>query len=478
MSELEARLRAAEDLVNPEDYIRRVKDAVIDEVKRADPDAEVRDTGYFNHSAIPDLELLWHRSGKDARDLYLRDSYLTVSASQDVEYLDEEAPIVMTLSSEPAPLGDLELGSSTPPRQLVEQDRMRARETLLTDVAALDAIARPVERESPVSGLVRSNFLRGAYGLIDAPQALSIVDEAATGVMLEAVRSHFAPSAATRIERTAAIMRMALTGRGFQFDDSADVETVRLIEGRLTESEIRGLLPWLLSTEGVTREPLFWSYIGSLMELSDVEGVADDIANMDVSLLVAANADRWEAKRAYLGLSSEEDDDASATPQPMWSFRRRVLGGDLGALRVQLATSGRHFNGRPGGSSPRWAEIVEPLENVSLVSAELQGITRAITVTARQSDDIRADIEQIAESVDDEYFVDNLVVRVAETPLRDEALADISFGRGTVSTHSPVSLTALVELSVGILGHRAQEEPDRLLSRVLDERGDGDMPTF
>lgn len=71
MESLSEAVLSAESEIDPFVYMRKMKSAVIESLAELDSTAEIEDTHYFNHSAVPDLLLRW-RDGRGERPIYLR----------------------------------------------------------------------------------------------------------------------------------------------------------------------------------------------------------------------------------------------------------------------------------------------------------------------------------------------------------------------------------------------------------------------
>ncbi|MEU2200598.1 hypothetical protein [Isoptericola sp. NPDC019482] len=453
MTGLVERIRHASEATLPGDYVRDVKTAVIEEIRAIDATATVEDTTYFNHSAIPDLVLSW-ADQRESRQLFLRGSYAGVIAGRDVEYLGESRPVVMALSDERADL---------PTALRPEQASGRRAETLVTDSSALESLSEEPVSESPLAGLVRANFLRGGKGHIDEEVAGGLVRAPEFGPeatsFVDVVRNSFNEAAATRIERSAGIMDLALGRDLSELEFDPENPTAAPIRGVLSKAEIATLIPWLLRTPSVTQEPLFWRYVGSMMTFKDLENIATDVADLDMSALIRANSARWVAGRSYIGVRPTRD-AADGLAEPLvgeWSFRGGLLGLDVGAARIQLATDGRRLKGRPGSSSARWESVREVLSGSNVVGAQLRGVTKAVTVTANAGNDIRDDIERFAAGDADDYFVDEVKIQLPATEELAERVVTVSFSKAFV-TAEEASLTDLVDATTDVLGFRELAE--------------------
>lgn len=451
MTGLVERIRHASESPRPDDYIRDVKTAVIEEIRAVDSSANVLDTRYFNHSAIPDLVLSWGDK-RETRQIFLRGSYEGVIASRDVEYLGDSGPVVMALSDDrtdaPSALPTENLGG-------------RRGETLITDSAALESLTEDPGDESPLAGLVRANFLRGGKGHIDEELADHLVRAPELGPettsFVDVVRSSFNEAAVTRIERSAGIMDLAL-GRDFSLlEPNPEDPTAGPVRGILSNAEIATLLPWLLKTPAVTEEPLFWRYVGSMMSFKDLEDIAGNLADVDLSVLIRANSESWVAGRSYIGLRPIKD-PGDDTPEPEvgnWSFRGGLLGLDVGAARIQLATDARRLKGRPSStSSARWEAVRDVLADSNVVGAQLRGITKAVALTANADNDIREDIERFAAGDADEYFVDEVKIQLPADEERSTRTVTVSYAKAVVTAENEASIADLVVATTDVLGFR------------------------
>ena len=60
------------DIPNWDESITAVKRVVANALHRVDPSTSIKDTGYFNHSFVPDFLLTWPRDADWSRDVFLR----------------------------------------------------------------------------------------------------------------------------------------------------------------------------------------------------------------------------------------------------------------------------------------------------------------------------------------------------------------------------------------------------------------------
>lgn len=255
-----------------------------------------------------------------------------------------------------------------------------------------------------------------------------------------------------------------------------DLEFDGPVDGTLSLAELRTLLPWLLAQPRAAANTDFWTQFGALITYSDIERIRDDLVELDVTPLIRANTGRWALNLAYLGLALPVSLDPEDQPaRPAWSFAGGRLGTDLGEERLQLAKNGQLVGSRPGSSAARWVDVVPALSGYRLSGVALQGLRRSVTIDAERSDDIRRDVEEVAASLDDEYLVTSLRVRVPAVEGDGVAEIEVDFGAGVVKSGGPgASINDMVHAVGQILKYRApfsSEDLEVLLTPgSLDDR--------
>lgn len=453
-------------------YISRVKEVVRAQISSFDPAATVDDTHYFNHSAIPDFVVRWPGE-RGERKVYLRDSYEAIAAAQDEEYLASMEPMLLSLDGSVEPFDVLEQRADSAAREIGALDRpssLKNPRTLVTDVGAVDVISRIEANEhSPVSELIRANLVRGGRGVIDESRAESLVGRTAQEAsdspfsnVEGMIAANFVEDAAARITRTAQLVDIALRGGEMDREQLAAV-----IRGKMSTAELRHLLPWLLRQDRARQNFAFWRHVGSMLDLGSLERLREDLDGLDVTPILAANSDRWEARWAYAGLSSPDDDGGPLTTEPRWTFEGSRLGFSLGPLRILIAWNGQIIKSRDGSSSAQWEQIREPLAQYRLAGVALSGIRRSVSVDAQQSPDVRSDVDEIVNSLEDNYFVSRVSVRTHRAEGIDgSADVEVNFGGGVVHALPSTSVRTLVEVASQVLNFRAPIHPDEL-AKVL-----------
>ncbi|WAC93569.1 hypothetical protein [Mycobacterium sp. Aquia_213] len=470
MSTFEEEIVAARATIDPDSYISQVKTAVRNEFARIDDSAVLDDTNYFNHSAVPDFIIEWPDRSK--RRLYLRNSYESIVASGDAVRFNPSKPVVLALSSDDH-------------QGLVEgiaQQSQAAPETLISNATALDAITEGADRDrtkgdrsarnqNPVAELIRSNLARGGRGLLTVDRVSDLLDvqppdpSQSAESYLKRLEKNFSPESVARISQTALLVQVSLSG------DVSKLADNRSAAANLTVTEIGNVLPWVLENPGVTDEPDFWEYLGSIVGFAHLLQMRDSIEGRDLSRLVRANLSRWSGKRAYIGLESLAADNPSeeelkVREDGVWSIIGPTLGVNFQGSRLHLAPSGTAIRGRDGKSAVLWPDLSVALSSFKVSAVNLKGIARSIQINAEESDDVSEDIDAVTNSVDDTYYVGRLGLAF---PAADEdganAPVEVNFDSSIVASERPVSLFSLALAALRLLRYR--EPVDRGVEMTL-----------
>jgi hypothetical protein len=437
-----------------DDYVSRVKAVMQDHLQFLEPDALVEDTHYFNHSAIPDFKLTWGRgrNEKAHRDVYLRSTYASVVASDDAGHIREGDPVFLALDAEQ----NVNEPGFVMTRENVSQATSNTTHTLLTDAAALDEISVPLSQDSnPMTSVIRSNFLRGARGLVDEPVVEALVQASAPaqgGSVSELIRQSFFEDAVFRMERTALLVQWALDPSQWEATDANP-----LLDGAMSTEELRSILPWLLAQETLPVDGAFWGSLGGLFAFEQLEELATELEGVDISALVRANLSTWSVRRGYLGLNIQEvEQEANASK---WAFSSGTLGFARGAQMIRVSNSGAKLKTRPGSHRPRWDAVRPSLADFSLRSVSLSGIERSLRVVANQSENLNPDVNTLVETVADDYFVDKVEISlpvVAADDVEDGTVqVELDFAGSIAVSPSPVQLGAIVQAVSNVLGHNS-----------------------
>ncbi|MFF5182263.1 hypothetical protein ACFY30_00530 [Streptomyces sp. NPDC000345] len=468
MSALQAQTEIARALrePRPDDLISGVRSAVISQLKSLDPSTEIKATGYFNHSYVPDLILQWKEGGKKVeRDVFLRFTLRSAALGKDVASLSWAAPIVLALKGE----------EDAETLEVVREEIDENSGLLVTDITAIEQFSSggarptalwhddvdptPARVRFPLLALVRANVIRGGRGLLttsttqglrraatqdpETRDEISNLDE-----FTHVVGRLFRGEAAVRLERAAQLMKIGITG-----DTSplilpavqlADAER-QVVDGRLSEAELRVVLPYLLGRSDVTADPLYWAHIGSMLSLESLEAIADDLVGVDLTRLVEPNLGRWLATRAALGFNVQEDSGSSSAPR--WEIRARMLNMIAGHYRIMLTADGRRIKGREESRPARWDRIRDQLNEFHLSGVTLQGLNRRVRVTGERDADVYRDVQSITANIHDSFHVPMVELRSR----KESPIITADFTRMVATAKNPVLARELIRVVTDVL---------------------------
>ncbi|MEV0120664.1 hypothetical protein AB0I16_03765 [Streptomyces sp. NPDC050703] len=463
---------------NGDDLIRGVKSVLMYEISALDPAVKIENTGYFNHTFVPDLVMTWGEgSRKQERDVFLRFSLRAANVGRDVQALAQGSPVLLALKG-----SDVAEEIAT-----VRQEIEEAGEVLVTDVPALDEIrstgAEPTpgemddvsdlhhRRGSPLLNLVRTSVMRGGRGLLTTETAHELrgrvrgrTRETEISELQEfsgAVRSLFRGEAATRLERAAQIMQMGLTGDVSLIEQAqmVDPSEDELIRGRLSESELRVMLPYLLRRDDVTSNPRYWRHLGSMVTLELLESISSDLQGIDLTRLVEPNKDSWLALRAALSYNVEPDrDEAADNSARRWEIRARMLNLIMGQYRVMVTADRRRIRTREDNPPARWADIEECLQGFHLTGVTLDGLVRRVQVTGERQADVYRDVQSITSNIQDDFHVPRVEIAASDHEGAPRVSADFSTWAAT--SDNGVSVDKLTEIATKVLGYRFEMPAD------------------
>ncbi len=413
---------------------------------------------------------------KQERDVFLRFSLRAASVGRDVQALAQGSPVLLALKG----------GEDSDDISHVRRELADAGEVLVTDVPALDeirsseALSSPLESagvaeltprdRSPLLNLVRNSVMRGGRGLLTTEtahelrgQARGRTRETEISELQEfgtTVRSLFRGDMATRLERAAQLMQMGLTGDVSLIEQShmVDASENDLIRGRLSESELRVMLPYLLRRNDITGDPRYWRHLGSMVTLEMLESISGDLQGIDLTRLVEPNKDSWLALRAALSYNVEPSGSEEENPVRRWEIRARMLNLIMGQYRVMVTADRRRIRTREDNPPARWADIEECLQPFHLTGVTLDGLVRRVQVTGENQADVYRDVQSITASIRDDFHVPRVEIAASEHEGAPRVSADFSTWAAT--SDNGVSVEKLTQIATKVLGYRFEMSSD------------------
>ncbi|WP_406638475.1 hypothetical protein [Amycolatopsis sp. WGS_07] len=418
VNSLQDAVAAALNSTDQTDVIEGIKGAVISEIERLDPSANITSTDYFNHSYAPDFVLSW--GSKQDREVYLRYSLRSTQEARDVDLLGGTSPVFFSLDSR---------HDDAAVAEALENEFGQASGALVTNAPAIDGFTSGDAADTgsvaqPLLSLFRRNVVRGGRGVLVSGTATRLQSPLAGGgfeadlaylnAFEETIPQIFRPEAATRLQRAAGIVRVARTGETtlFEHTDDPDEPQQRVIGGKLEIDELKILLPYLLERANAIDSVAFWRYVGGMFSLKELEQLSETIGSTALNQLAKANLDVWRAARATVTFSPEEFDAADGERvEPYWSVHSRMLAATAGAWRVHFAPNKRRGSTRDDSRLARWEDVLPALATFTVSSVDLQGTTRRVQLSAEDNSNVFGDVGAIHNTIGDDFRVRSLSVQ-------------------------------------------------------------------
>lgn len=471
MSTFADQISAALDTTDAQEAGHRVHQVVAREMRSLDPSASTEITGYFNHSYVPDLVMRWGR-GREAfeRPLFLRHSLRSSRAAGDLENFDRSDLTAFYLS-----LAQEEPAEDT--RQVRERaNERRNSRVLVTTVPALDDLAPVMERPDPVLGLVRASIVRSAKGAMVESDVEKLVlptdrqiQKEELAAFSETVSSVFTEDAVLRINRVFGIVEQALA-------DEPSVEAL-LLSGQLGETEMRELVPYLLSLEGVTRDRDFWAAFARLIDLAKIERLWSHFAGLDLTPLASAASGVWRAQRLLMTVRAEAIDDDDFDRTPRWSVRGNLLSAEVGNWRLTFANKPQKLKAANRSLAPaRWEDLLPSLETYTVTGVDLRGLqTKSQYGSQESTQDMKGRVVTFIQSADDSFHLPAVTVATGVGDERSEITAD--FTEMMLDARPDTDLQTLTRAALTVLGYRYPTDEAAvealLAGTALPESADG-----
>lgn len=455
MERLDELMARADPITDLDEYTKVVKAGVRGALTNLDPGLTWEETGYFNHSAVPDFVLSWPHV-KEKRPLYIRRSYAEIDAGRDVEHFAKSNAVVLSVK-EDAGASEAEINVR---RSITRTSR--SSQVLVTGGGAVDSLGQSAKKRatsgkagSPLASMVAAELLPQGRGLIDQDATTRFVDPQPED--LAALQASFSESAFAGMETVAHTVAAS-------HDPSLAVPQ----PGRdFTLVEARELIPWLLGNSDVRVDSLFWEAVAQRLSLKVLEGIHDHIEGLDLTRLIPHAWDRWEPSRGYQGIVTA-DTPGQGTPQ-YWYMSGKLLTCRVGGSTLKFATYGQALkSGRGSQSSATWEKIRPLLDEFMLNDVVLRGIDRSIALNAEESRDVKGDTDRVVSSLDDQFFVDGLTVALGARD--EERYVRVDLGESLAFNEGHATLEDMIRVLGRIVSYREPIDVDALLAGVPTEK--------
>lgn len=461
-TDVEYALAAAFDVHDRREASRRAKAVVADELRHLDRRLQIKSTGYFTHSYIPDLIVEWRDKGRQfEREVYLRFHIDTPDVVADVNALAKHEPMFIALASG---------GAAETPE--LSQDTAN---TLLTQAVALNRFTKPAMTSNTLGRMVSSSVVRGGRGVIwdsDAERTAEVarrgLDAMRRGNVADAsetvstLTGFLGDSHAVRITRFLQTMWLAY---GNSIDEFPHED---MLAGHLSDIEVREILSELFDSASID-DPPFWRRLGGLLDLAQLEAFNHRPSNANLTNLLSANLDRLRA--LVLALIMQQPSLFDENEDLRWSIRDRCLALEGPGFVALMASDRRRFaQTRETHTLPTWADFAIRLRSYRVQRLLLSGPTTRVEVEADQIRNLYdADVSSFSSAVNEEMRVKRVLLIDPDRRLTVEA--DIS--RWVIDggdNGAPVG--PLAKAGVEILWSPDEELQDALAQFLVDPGAD------
>lgn len=461
-----AELDAALSISSTQESIGSIKAVVAREIKATDSSVQIRDTGYFNHSYMPDFVLEWpDDAAAGQRFMYLKFGGDVDYFVRDVALVEDREPIVFSIGRH-RNAGDIHV------RLAAEAGTAN---TLLTDA---DGLATMIERRdrSPDIRIISTALTQDGRGVLDAVNASAIADgfsqgiDAARALAVEGTRRAAEIVTASLRRRQSRLLNQFLqavwVGSG---GNIAGFPGARDLSGEVTDAA----LEFLLTGEEIT-DPVFWRRLGRRASLEQIARLHVDSATRNLQHYVTQNIGALRARSYQLRSVSRNVTDEN--PPFEWKIERKLL-----ALRAHQFTAyldgqaddphGKDSGGRSGGVP--LAGLLTRATGTTVTELEIAAEGRTIVYRGEDNIDVTRDkrLAALAESLGP-----GARVTKARLPIADDRSLVCDFTTQVAAPRGPsrIPVTDLLA-SLPLLRELTAAESDRL-SALLERATDPAPP--
>ncbi|MFD4323386.1 hypothetical protein ACFWQC_02045 [Nocardioides sp. NPDC058538] len=450
--------------------IRRIKRAVTDEVRLADPAVTVRFTDYFNNVAVPDLVLRWPAESRE-RLVFLRPLADPDWLNDELSALAPHEPMIFTLEDIGGPHdGPHEQRTASIARLAAHASLAN---TWVADASAIASIGES-RRDSAVIGLLGQALVRGGRGVSSGNEMrdLTLATESAfqeaetlqrqpVAAGIRSMESALQPDQASRITR---VLRAVWEGHG---GSGADFPTTATT-GPLSDDDLRYLMTSLDDAPGE-----FWRRVGRTVTTEQLGRIALTDPSQSLQNLVAVHLGRLTAKG--LRVTDREEQLLEPDRVPRWVIDRKCLAIRGSNWIAHIAA--RKADELPAADDSPQTDLDElrrrAITSESVVTRiEFGKGDRVVSYESKERADVLADVDLERVAAD----VPGLSVARAVLSLRQggQVHADFSTSTAVAPTSSTIELGALIRAAIPLFldqdaadwsrtqGNRRRNEPATL----------------
>ena len=438
---------------DPHDVTESVKRIVAKRIEAVNPDLEIRNTAYFNHSYVPDLVTWWGPNDADHREVFLRFDTANPHLALDIERLNRDHPMFFSLRHRRADEASPEVSKAL----------SKHHQVMVTEADAMNELAgsEPGSFES----LVYTSVVKAGRGLVNKEQAARARidtdnsveaalsgDDSRTRAAVQTTRAILADSASQQIDKYLQMLWLAGGSELESYPGGDDFSLVR------DARDVEGLIRLILSSK-VVKSIGFWRQLGSLITLEVLENLTSVEALPNLQHLVNANASRLLV--SYAATSEHEPLLASAHNPFNWLVvdSRLRLGGS--EWTITFADDGRHFKGlKKDNPLLTVEEVTHRASEFPIEAVELDDETLVITVEPKDPDGLlfHSAVDGLAGAIGRRALVRSVTVK-------NGAPITVEFDRLVASTRQDkMALPQLAEVAVALMTTSDEIERTELMT--------------
>lgn len=298
---------------DPRESVRRVKEAVANELTAFDRTATAKFTPHFNHTFSPDLELSWPDG--TSRAVFLRTSPNSDELAEDLSIVDGEGHLIVGLVQPHATARTASLSTAL--------DRFSG---MYTEPDAIES-ALATRGQTTAFGMVSNALAQGGRGVLADTEITRVVDTVSDGISgakstsvsvtrdaIEELELVMAGPQAARMTRVLQAVWEGSDGSLANFPGPPD------LSGRIGLESLKYLVRYVNADD-----PDFWRRVGRKVTLAHLRELDFDLDSSNLQQLINANLDVIVARHTVLKNDPMNLPLESARRPPRWSRRAKRL---------------------------------------------------------------------------------------------------------------------------------------------------------
>lgn len=373
-----ASVHAALELAHRRDSASAVHEVVANALHRLDARSEIKLTGYFAHSFVPDIVVRWgDDEQRHERHVHLRHSVLGPSFRDDLEMLSSDAPLFLGMT-------DTTTLSEAAWQRGASQDLAGS---LVTQAPAVDELEEGAKSEGRSQPATRA-LVREGHGVLDAAKAENITDTYARALGAIADGGN---DGSPRSEVSDALRRWSeMLPEGGQLEVERALQSEWIRHGRdphdfpgttpwnpemLDTASLRDVLLSLLKSTGPVA-PETWQRNAGFIRAEDIGRILGrSLRGGKFNEMAHALLPNWTAKWVW----TECAESPPLFENYDWIVDNGLLGIDASDIQTFFADDGRHFKDKAGGAMlPLLSEAQQMLSQSGLMQVGLKGTMEGI----------------------------------------------------------------------------------------------------